>query len=1111
MPKYIKDDSQDEDLFNIHSKISDTIYNTVKEENISEKSFTLGLLGAWGSGKSLTINSLKEKIHSKTDKILYFEFDVWKYIDNSLYRSILMDFERQLQKYAEKGLIHNNYKIGIKTNEGNNLIDALYKSRQFEVNLPEEPKSFLDRIIAKWESRWYGWVPSIVLLRFFQMLYITFKYFVTRSQLFYFLMVCAIISSSIYYMRATIVDKVIFLQDEEVLKIFKFLAITCIGFSALELFKEAFKDIFKEFLPKSAHNVIITTPPTFAQDQFERIFENVIDEIYKTGQFKFLIVFDNIDRCQPELTLKILTGLKTFLEHKNCFYIIPCDDLRIKEHLNSTEVSSENDFLDKIFSAYLRIPNIENDDRILMINQCLQKADFRFSKQIENKIGQMLIIAYKGETPRQIKRFINDLVSYYRLALNIDQSKQTLLRNIEQFVFMIIIKQKWPDVEKFIMQNQVFFKEYEKYHSGNRLPEDFKQFYRLCSRWIDEDFDPSLFIYLKPSSSSLSKINRILLDGNIEFLLNESIVDGIRNYFSNVTTSGQVLLLEVGIDNLSRVLKDKKLSAEEYIFNDLVEIYFEAIIFHNGINSNSRKEPYFLSEVEFACELFQYIEKFDFTPRQNMYAKLSKRLGALISDNRIFPFYDLLIHKMSSDDAKEMFAFNDINSYNKIHEFIIRLNEIQFEQFVNSQLIIEIVNQTDFTDDIGNKILTTLNKFRNFNARDKICRILTYKIFIMLPQIQAYKGIHPWDPKVELILQLLNEQHWTVEHKNTINNSLYTRITQLLSRGQLNTAINYLNASCNSNFDCISTILNWNGNNNFLVSSNASLLMKNISSSGIKTFFRRDDIRMEFFHIITTNDLGEVLISKFSNEEIVQNLHWFIIPNVNFISNLLQYYQKGSESNDYYNFEWNVFSKLHSSNNDFSLEQFNYIISKIVYNENRKKAIRTYLIKFSENSLGNSERIWTLVQNIDFIDEKFFLEFYEEFKTPLIETNNVEIYKKLGDRLSKERISDFMERLMSVSVVQMKSGSFNFDAMNFIANKYNIHMSVAKIILENFIAELLEASRDESTNEIGVRVLTKLIDLKNTYVNEFRDKLIIIRDSDRKSDKLKNKVSQLII
>ena len=58
---------------------------------------------------------------------------------------------------------------------------------------------------------------------------------------------------------------------------------------------------------------------------------------------KVLIIFDNLDRCEPKYAYETLSAIKTFMDKKNCFYIIPCDDIAIKKYISASYNVVKND------------------------------------------------------------------------------------------------------------------------------------------------------------------------------------------------------------------------------------------------------------------------------------------------------------------------------------------------------------------------------------------------------------------------------------------------------------------------------------------------------------------------------------------------------------------------------------------------------------------------------------------------------------------------------------------------------------------------------------------------------------------------------------------------
>jgi len=446
----------EQDSFQVHSNIAKTLYDIVTKHNISENSFTIGLFGEWGSGKSFIINKLSNKIKEETSDITFINIDVWKYSGQPLLRSILFELNKQFNLFykANKKKENNKYepfKDGYKNKKGKSLQDILYYDEIFESESrlsAEEFKNALKNLLNKYK------IPLIVL----GVLLIGFIIF-------------------------QFVPNVI-VQNNTYLKIvkpfFNGIAVFSTFIGAIGIFlgllQKPLKDIGNLiFFRNTVKN--FTEKANFSPEQFEGIFKDFLSKI---DNEKYVIVFDNIDRCEPSIAYETLSTIKTFMDIQNCFYIIPADDDAIKNYLSNSTIkqNSENsferkfaeEFIDKIFQTYIRIPILKEVERDKYIKQQLEKIDFQkeLSDDDIETITQILYFAYTGESPRNIIRFINDYSSYFQLAL---KSLPKLLDNIMLFTIMIAIKQKWYHFEKILLDNPDFF---NKYPNNKKLLEDFK-------------------------------------------------------------------------------------------------------------------------------------------------------------------------------------------------------------------------------------------------------------------------------------------------------------------------------------------------------------------------------------------------------------------------------------------------------------------------------------------------------------------------------------------------------------------------------------------------------------------------------------------------------------
>jgi len=431
----------EQDSFQVHSKIASTLYDIITKHSVSENSFTIGLFGEWGSGKSFIINKLSNKINEETSDVTFINIDVWKYSGQPLLRSILFELNKQFKSFNKNNKEkYEAFKDGYKNKKGKSLQDILYYDEVFESESKlssDEFKKALKSLFARYK------IPIFILV---------------------FLFVCFIVFQ---FIPNDIV------QSKWYLKILQPIINGVAAFGAFIGFVRIFIGLLLKPL-KDIGNLIFfrntvrnfTEKANFSPEQFEEIFKDILSKIKNE---KYVIVFDNVDRCEPSIAYETLSTIKAFMDIENCFYIIPADDDAIKNYLanstvkqneeNSFERKFTEEFIDKIFQTYIRIPTLKEVERDRYIKQQLEKIDFQkeLSDDDIETITQILYFAYKGESPRNIIRFINDYSSYFQLAL---KSLPKLLDNIMLFTIMIAIKQKWYHFEKILLDNPDFFNKY---------------------------------------------------------------------------------------------------------------------------------------------------------------------------------------------------------------------------------------------------------------------------------------------------------------------------------------------------------------------------------------------------------------------------------------------------------------------------------------------------------------------------------------------------------------------------------------------------------------------------------------------------------------------------
>ena len=550
---------EEKDSFQVHSNISETLFEAINKVNVENGSFSFGLFGEWGSGKSFIINKLANKIGS-SDKITFINIDVWKYSGQPLLRSILFELDKQFSQFYKKdSKKYDFFKDGYRNNNEKSLQDILYYDEVFESVSKITSKDFKTKLTEIWK-RYKG-------------------AYITLSVLFVLFLLYQFIPADLT-------------KNEYIKKIYDVLkslaplsSIVGIGGLLLFLFKKPLEKVVDlVFFRNTVKN--FTEKANFSSEQFEGIFKDMLSKI---SNEKYVIIFDNIDRCEPHVAYETLSTIKTFMDIRNCFYVIPADDEAIKSYLSNTNFSENNnetfrrkfaeEFIDKIFQTYIRIPLLKEVERDKYIKEKLHLIDFedKINDDDINTITEILYFAYKGESPRNIIRFINDYSSYFQLAL---KSLPELLNNITLFSITTAIKQKWAGFEKHLIINPSFFSDYLKDKSivdnyeGND-DEGLKAFLESISTYyLPQLKNDSIlsYIHFKESEKSFEIAEALKNNKPTEISLNHESVKIILSEFKNNAVSTGAFLINSfsAISTLIIENKEKSHSTElikEFWFN----------------------------------------------------------------------------------------------------------------------------------------------------------------------------------------------------------------------------------------------------------------------------------------------------------------------------------------------------------------------------------------------------------------------------------------------------------------------------------------------------------------------------------------------------------------
>lgn len=143
------------------------------------------------------------------------------------------------------------------------------------------------------------------------------------------------------------------------------------------------------------------------RDKLEQLVKKVRTEGYQNRRLVFFI--DDLDRCLDNQSLKLLEGLKLYLNLDGCVFFLGLNREAMESVLRShyPDLDTRADYLDKIIQLPFYLPPIEADNRKQFVGRLL-------GQELASCGG--LLTATLGENPRKVKRFINKLIVNDSLA-----------------------------------------------------------------------------------------------------------------------------------------------------------------------------------------------------------------------------------------------------------------------------------------------------------------------------------------------------------------------------------------------------------------------------------------------------------------------------------------------------------------------------------------------------------------------------------------------------------------------------------------------------------------------------------------------------------------------
>ncbi len=608
---------EEEDVLGTTSYVN-TLYEII---NTCGTPFTIGLFGGWGTGKSSIVKTVNNKLkEEKKEKIEVITYDAWKYSKDSFRRTFLLEILKETELEETK-----------------KLENAFYKEESEEIG--HKPK-----------------VRKDIWLKIIYLIFLT------------------ILIACIW----------IFVDEELDLKLI-LMGLGIIS-AALIFFIQEFTVIYK------------TTryhPRIFNPEQFESIFYEMIEELtskertkeewIKKGSIKkklekVVIIIDNLDRCRRETAIELMLTIKNFLEIKECIYVIPVDNLAIKQFLDENlknsnkhgiEYKNSDEFLRKFFNIVIRIKSFTSLDLFDFATKLNQKYNLNFNSMV------LEIGSYEyAKNPRRIIQFLNNLKVEYQWFKNAENlgylPKNFATENVEFIAKMMIIREEWPHIYREIEEDENNLSLIEKTIqdldlegsvNASKLKEkailrSMEEYYFFLKTKPIKTQNIEIFINIRDKFSELPyEIENYILNQDFESIKNEiskgldveKFIDFIKQIFEK------------------QVVRRKRIDIAGYnILSIIIKLYLDTNILENPFESCKRLlqffEPKYLTPVILDLNV-NLLMKFSRNLYDNRYEEVSRVLLEYIT---ALTENDLLEDKQNQIITLFIINFQDVHEYLKV-------------------------------------------------------------------------------------------------------------------------------------------------------------------------------------------------------------------------------------------------------------------------------------------------------------------------------------------------------------------------------------------------------------------------------------------------------------
>lgn len=297
----------------------------------------------------------------------------------------------------------------------------------------------------------------------------------------------------------------------------------------------------------------------------------VIDETIKKHYKKTIIFIDDLDRCEPENVLNLLSAIKLFFTYSNeTIYFCGIDKDAVSKAISHKykDIIKSEEYLEKVFDITFNMPISNNVRKVV-------ESYFNHDKKNESTFNNCCkyiseFLENIGFTnPRHVKKAFNKLELLRRFKDSIEDLRFPDIRddkNILLIIFTLYLiilhefkKDKFDEIfsfnEKF-ESYKAFFRSNRSESAGYQVLFDNIQIPSLCKSIQESYKDDFMNTYLNLNNKAIIKLVHIFLpNANKEFYLNASdssdMLKSYINQFSDYNNDILITFLNFILDNFT--------------------------------------------------------------------------------------------------------------------------------------------------------------------------------------------------------------------------------------------------------------------------------------------------------------------------------------------------------------------------------------------------------------------------------------------------------------------------------------------------------------------------------------------------------------------------------